>query len=1009
MSKLPTDDPFKKNASSSSSNINTKGDAKVKTTDALGEMKIVLTRLFGSINHLKTFVDESFYKSMKKKVLTKQIQLIEYSAQFLEEKVDYITQQQGISTICKRTESRKTAAINLRAKVENKMNTKKKRATVNYLSNDDAVLQLIVKDTKRHAIVSDNASSPKRRKVSADDEIKDIVPKNGKVFTIKEAIEIIYSKNISPLRFFQLTTFEQYNKHHPRLLCSRSTLYRHVGVFKEQNIYPDEKDFGLTVGAPQIVQNSELKMLSNDLSNTIGYAEGNTELATNMGLLKENKLSIRGDHTPVRIPNPETTRFYQGLSHIDNPDIHLVKEATAKCKDNRRQMASTSIRNLASHIAAVSYANFRPITEKWVYPKHLPVGCRKLLNLLNQVTGSFFKPINPSYLLNEDCSSQYYFSGTSTSDPHSNGWSRVTTESIVNRNKDSIWKNDPDGDKTCKGIRVKFACGGSAGGFIYPICIAVSGLSTTELPGDQWVVVPIKGLSINGHIDPRNQELGYLCLIGTNVPQKHFFAWFMENITYPTVVNIRKGFNPLSSVEELTENVSSQEEVCMWGDSDIPYLQQMTSPDRIATSIKRGIFFAKIGAKITETSQPLDLGPFFKVLKKSGRHMTSVGMSSPLTILVDIIFKKMRREKVLVLAPLKENALKDCVSTAPIMFSSAFNKDSLTKSFVDSGMLDDKTKSCPDLNGLIRSFKIDWTTVDGGQNWLIHRLPSVISEMYANGEIPESFYDDNDYPLDKDHDGNIWRLTSNADHLTRSSVLYHPLVVQKKSDDIRICVNTRHQHDIRLITESNLTIEMNKDAVLKLKEMINQVKDISSMDDSALLHEATLEMFEKIKAPLLSAFYKCRVLHDLKVKIPIPAKGNCKKINDGVLDKKTKGPFLIKLCHDIRNLHTIYETPEMPEKVTADMDIIPPYVVHFSTGQINTNTDDINNDWIQKVTSTLVNIDGRLRVERCNESLVTYSKELSVKLLSRIHLFLKTRLPVSKEELFQVDIGYGIL
>ena len=83
MSKLPTDDPFKKNASSSSSNINTKGDAKVKTTDALGEMKIVLTRLFGSINHLKIFVDESIESSMKKKVLTNQIQLIEYSTEFL--------------------------------------------------------------------------------------------------------------------------------------------------------------------------------------------------------------------------------------------------------------------------------------------------------------------------------------------------------------------------------------------------------------------------------------------------------------------------------------------------------------------------------------------------------------------------------------------------------------------------------------------------------------------------------------------------------------------------------------------------------------------------------------------------------------------------------------------------------------------------------------------------------------------------------------------------------------
>ena len=81
-------------------------------------MKIILTRLFGSINHLKTFVEESIESSMKKKILSNQIQLIEYSTKFMDDKVDYITTQQGLSTICKRTESCKTAAINLKVKVE---------------------------------------------------------------------------------------------------------------------------------------------------------------------------------------------------------------------------------------------------------------------------------------------------------------------------------------------------------------------------------------------------------------------------------------------------------------------------------------------------------------------------------------------------------------------------------------------------------------------------------------------------------------------------------------------------------------------------------------------------------------------------------------------------------------------------------------------------------------------------------------------------------------------------
>ena len=48
----------------------------------------------------------------------------------------------------------------------------------------------------------------------------------------------------------------------------------------------------------------------------------------------------------------------------------------------------------------------------------------------------------------------------------------------------------------------------------------------------------------------------------------------------------------------------------MWGDSDIPYLQEMTSLERIDVSTLCGILFAKIGTKIAETSQHMDLGPF---------------------------------------------------------------------------------------------------------------------------------------------------------------------------------------------------------------------------------------------------------------------------------------------------------------------------------------------------------------------------------------------------------------
>ena len=158
---------------------------------------------------------------------------------------------------------------------------------------------------------------------------------------------------------------------------------------------------------------------------------------------------------------------------------------------------------------------------------------RYIFTNVKKTTGSNFKPMNPSYLLNEDATSQYYFSGVSAKDKNSNGWSRVTTESLTNRNKDSIWTNSTDNDAPCKGIRIKFACGGSAGGFIYPLCILVSNISKEELPGKDFVVVPVEGLSINGHIDPRNKEIGYLVLMGSNVPQKHFFIGLWKTLPIP--------------------------------------------------------------------------------------------------------------------------------------------------------------------------------------------------------------------------------------------------------------------------------------------------------------------------------------------------------------------------------------------------------------------------------------------------------------------------------------------
>ena len=88
------------------------------------------------------------------------------------------------------------------------------------------------------------------------------------------------------------------------------------------------------------------------------------------------------------------------------------------------------------------------------------------MNIIQAVTCQFVKPINPAFLLNEDCSSQYFYSGIAPNTKKDKSYSKVRVDAIDDRNRSSIWINSDSTEEPCTGIRIKFACGGSAAGYI---------------------------------------------------------------------------------------------------------------------------------------------------------------------------------------------------------------------------------------------------------------------------------------------------------------------------------------------------------------------------------------------------------------------------------------------------------------------------------------------------------------------------------------------------------------
>ena len=77
--------------------------------------------------------------------------------------------------------------------------------------------------------------------------------------------------------------------------------------------------------------------------------------------------------------------------------------------------------------------------------------------------------------------------------------------------------------------------------------------------------------------------------------------------------------------------------------------------------------------------------------------MTYVGVDIPLSILVGILFTSLRKKKTLIVSTLKNTALKDCISTSQDMISASFSKHILIHSFITLGMIDEQTKTCPDM------------------------------------------------------------------------------------------------------------------------------------------------------------------------------------------------------------------------------------------------------------------------------------------------------------------------
>ena len=325
-------------------------------------------------------------------------------------------------------------------------------------------------------------------------------------------------------------------------------------------------------------------------------------------------------------------------------------------------------------------------------------------------------PVNPNLVLSTDDTTLFVFEGANNS---TDNWEwKIVDESNGNSSVRSDFKVGDDAEMS-GGLRVRLTFTFTASGLAAPPYIAVSGLSETELCPEKCpdgiLAAEVPGLCKGGD-DVSNKGNGWLVFLradrkekqddddeaGLTIANKKFIH-YNDDVLLPFIRAIREklGWNKGQPVPECLKS-------CSWFDGDIGQLQTMLYEAREALDLAGRICRNKHSAAATGTQQPCDLSSVFRTLRQIQKTMTAKD-DNACGLAEDIrdLFAFQLRAKGLNLDGnrRKKRALIDFLLCLPEMLEACLKKKHIVQSFVEAGMIDQKTKMVPVFEQLLGTCK----------------------------------------------------------------------------------------------------------------------------------------------------------------------------------------------------------------------------------------------------------------------------------------------------------------
>jgi len=295
-----------------------------------------------------------------------------------------------------------------------------------------------------------------------------------------------------------------------------------------------------------------LQEIATELMSVRGSTIGREELAQKLERRREARLAaeglstIGGLATPCKKTVANTMNLLQAMPAFCN-----VKRPVHKAE--KRLVAETSLMSAvtfastagATHfVEGVRRPEYEPLPTMAAFASPPKSSSLTMQLMISKALGGVpVYPVHPAYVLSTDDTTLFVFEGTDVDDG-----ARVCSREQ---------RGNVHGTFTTKsrghlcGQRVRFTVTFSAGGYMAPLFMTVTGLSDSELPQstcqDGVLILKIPGLCVGGTVDPRIQNYGYVAfirsrkdgIVSEESPEMAVFRYYRTNILLPWIEELR--------------------------------------------------------------------------------------------------------------------------------------------------------------------------------------------------------------------------------------------------------------------------------------------------------------------------------------------------------------------------------------------------------------------------------------------------------------------------------------